>query len=273
MTTLAAQFRALHHRDKPLLLVNAWDRGSARLLAALGFEALATTSAGYANSLGRTDSSLTRDEAISHAADLAAATPLPVSADLEDGFGSSPDSVAETATAAVEAGLAGFSIEDWDPQLERIHDIGLATERVAAAVDAAHGQADRSLVVTARAENHLRAIPDLDDTIARLVAYAGAGADVLYAPAITSADEIRRVVEAVERPVNVLALPGVPSVDELAALGVARVSVGSGFALAAYGGLVRAAQELRDRGTYRFWPELADAAAGLRGSFTHEPRA
>lgn len=272
MTDRAAHFRSLHQPGKPLLLANAWDRGSARLLAHIGFEALATTSAGYANSLGRSDSNLTRDETIAHAAELVGATELPVSADLEDGFGASPDDVATTAAAAVAAGLAGFSIEDWDPDARCIHDIGLATERIAAAAEVAHA-ADSALVLTGRAENHLRGIDDLDDTISRLVAYADAGADVLYAPAVASAADIARIVEAVARPVNVLAIPGVPPIAELAGLGVARVSVGSGFALAAYGGLVRAATELRDDGTYGYWPDLAAHAESRREAFVDDRQA
>jgi 2-methylisocitrate lyase-like PEP mutase family enzyme len=246
---LAQRFLALHRPGAPLLLPNPWDAGSARLLASLGFEALATTSSGYAATLGRLDGGVTRAEAIAHAAELVAATPLPVSADFENGFGDAPESVAETVRLACEAGLAGCSIEDFGGDGERrIYEPGLAAERVAAAVEAAHA-GSAHLVLTARAENHIRGVDDLSDTIARLQAYEQAGADVLFAPGLRDIAHIRAVVEAVERPVNVLMLPGCPPVSELAAAGVARVSVGGGFAFAAIGAVVEAARELREHGT------------------------
>jgi 2-methylisocitrate lyase-like PEP mutase family enzyme len=258
----AAAFVRAHRSTAPLLMANAWDAGSAKLLAHIGFEALATTSAGFANSLGRPDGGVTRDEAIGHAAALAAATDLPVSADLENCFGDSPAEVAETVVLAAASGIAGCSIEDWDPDERSFYDIGLAAERVAAAAEAAHAGPVR-LVLTARADNHFRRVDDLDDSIARLQAYEAAGADVLYAPGLTGRDDIARVVDAVGLPVNVIVLPGVPPVSELAELGVARISVGSGFALTAYGALIEAGRELLEHGTYRFW-EVAAKAHELR---------
>lgn len=257
----AARFLDLHRPGNPLLLPNPWDQGSARLLASLGFQALATTSSGYAATLGRPDGSVSRDEALAHAAAVAAATELPVSADLENCFADEPAGVARTIALAVEVGLAGCSVEDFtDGEVERIYDIGLAAERVAAAAEAAHaGQVH--LVLTARAENYLHGRPDLADTITRLQAYQAAGADVLYAPGLTRLADIRQVVTAVDRPVNVLAMSGAPSVSELAEAGVSRVSVGGAFAFAALGALADAATELRDKGTYGY---LASSAAGRR---------
>jgi 2-methylisocitrate lyase-like PEP mutase family enzyme len=230
------RFLALHHGDRPLLLPNPWDRGSASLLASLGFEALATTSSGYAATLGRLDGSVNREEALAHAAEIVAVADLPVSADLENGFAEDPAGVAETFRLACDAGLAGASIEDYSGEPDApIYDIGLAAERVAAAAEAAHGGRAR-LVLTARAENYLHGAPDLADTITRLQAYQEAGADVLYAPGLSSLEEIRELVASVGRPVNVLARPGVPAVSELAAVGVRRISIGGGFAFAALAG-------------------------------------
>jgi 2-methylisocitrate lyase-like PEP mutase family enzyme len=264
---LARRFATLHRPGQPLLLPNPWDVGSARLLASLGFEALATTSSGFAATLGRLDGHVTREEALAHAASIAAATPLPVSADLESGFADSPDEVAETAAGAVASGLAGFSIEDFtgrdgDP----IYEPSLATERVAAAAEVAH-QGPARLVLTARSENHLHGRDDLDDTIARLQAFERAGADVLYAPGLTDAAQIEAVVSAVTRPVNVLVRPGAPSVAELAALGVSRVSVGGAFAFAAIGALVQVAAELRDEGTYGFTGLASAGVQAARSAF------
>lgn len=257
----AARFLDLHRPGNPLLLPNPWDQGSARLLASLGFQALATTSSGYAATLGRLDGSVNRDEALAHAAAITAATELPVSADLENCFADDPAGVARTIALAVEAGLAGCSLEDFTgAESGPIYDIGPATERVAAAAEAAHAGPVR-LVLTARAENYLHGRPDLADTIARLQAYQAAGADVLYAPGLTSLADIRQVVTAVDRPVNVLAVAGAPSVGELAEAGVSRVSVGGAFAFAALGALVDAATELRDQGTYGY---LTGTAAGRR---------
>jgi 2-methylisocitrate lyase-like PEP mutase family enzyme len=268
----AKRFLALHKPGQPLLLPNPWDAGSARLLAALEFEALATTSGGHAATLGRLDGSVTREEAIDHAATIVAATDLPVSADLENGFAHDPAGVAETVRAAIAAGLAGCSVEDYSgSEEEPIYELGLAAERVAAAAEVAHG-GPVQLVLTARAENFLRDRRDLADTIARLQAYQAAGADVLYAPGITRAEDIRRVVAEVDRPVNVLARHGVPPVVELATLGVSRVSVGGAFAFAALGQLVLAARELREQGTYGFTEQAAIGMNVARSALTERSR-
>jgi len=263
----AERFLELHRPGRPLLMPNAWDAGSAVLLASLGFEALATTSSGFAATLGRLDGGVTREEAIAHSAALVAATEVPVSADLENGFADDPAGVAETIRLAVAAGLAGCSVEDYSGRDEDpIYEPGLATERVAAAVRAAHDGPVR-LVLTARAENHIRGRDDLDDTIARLRAYEEAGADVLFAPGLRRIEDIRAVVKAVGAPVSVLALPGAPPVAELAAAGVARVSVGGAFAFAALGAAVEAANELRERGTYGFWERAGEGAKAARRAF------
>jgi 2-methylisocitrate lyase-like PEP mutase family enzyme len=255
----ARAFRALHEGPGPLLLPNPWDAGSARLLASLGFAALATTSGGFAATLGRPDGGVTREESLGHAAVIAAATPLPVSADLENAFADEPAGVAETIGLAAAAGLADCSVEDFTRRPEQpIYDLGLARERVAAAASAAKA-APGPLVLTARAENYLHGRPDLADTIRRLQAYQDAGADVLYAPGLTSLDDIRAVVSSVDLPVNVLAVAGAPAVPQLAEAGVRRISVGSAFANAALGALVSSARELREDGTYGF---LGLAATG-----------
>lgn len=254
----AAAFRSLHERKEAFILPNPWDVGSARLLAALGFEALATTSAGLAFSLGRKDNTVGREAVIEHVRAISAATDLPVSADLENGFGDDPETVARTIQLGAEAGLVGGSIEDSTTRADQpIYDFGLAVERVRAAVEAA-----RSLgfpfTLTARAENFLVGRPDLADTIRRLQAYQEAGADVLYAPALSSKDDIAAVVSSVDRPVNVL-MPGPQfSLADLAALGVKRVSTGGALSLAALGGFLRAAREMKESGTFGF---AADAAS------------
>jgi 2-methylisocitrate lyase-like PEP mutase family enzyme len=259
MTTLegkAAAFLSLHHGDRPLLQPNAWDAGSARLLEALGFQAIATTSSGFAATLGRLDGSVTREEALAHGAQLAAAVDVPVAADTENGFADDPDGVADMVRLAAKTGLAGCSVEDFTGRRDDpIYDLGLARDRIAAAAEAAHGGPSH-LVLTARAENHLHGRDDLADTIARLQAYQDAGADVLFAPRVVAADDLRTLLSSVDRPVNVLVVPGAPSVDELAELGVARVSVGGAFAYAALAGLVDAATELRDHGTYGYWQRV-----------------
>ena len=263
----AELFRALHEGPELLLLPNPWDVGSAKLLASLGFAALATTSGGFAATLGRLDGSVTRDEALTHGAEIAAATSLPVSADLENAFADEPAGVAETIRMAVQAGLAGCSVEDFTGRPgSPIYDIGLATDRVAAAAAAAKAGLVQ-LVLTARAENYLHGRPHLADTIARLQAYQDAGADVLYAPGLTSLDEIRQVVSAVDRPVNVLALPGGPTVPELAEAGVRRVSVGASFAFAALGAVVEAARELREDGSYGFLQLAKSGRSAARAAF------
>jgi 2-methylisocitrate lyase-like PEP mutase family enzyme len=264
---LAARFLALHRTDPPLLLPNPWDAGSAKLLRSFGFEALATTSSGAAATLGELDGALGRDRALAHAAEIVRATELPVSADLENGFADEPAGVAETAAAAVRIGLAGFSIEDSTGRSDApVYSLEAAAERVAAAVEVAHA-GPAQVVLTARAENYLHGRPDLQDTIARLQAYERAGADVLYAPGVRSAEDIGALVSSVRRPVNVLAMPGVPSVAELAALGVCRVSVGGAFAFAALGAVVEAATELRERGTYGFAERARAGSRAARAAF------
>src|SRR3984885_8103439 len=263
----ARAFRALHEGPGPLLLPNPWDAGSARLLASLGFAALATTSGGFAATLGRLDGGVPRDEALGHAALIAAAPPLPVSADLENPFADEPAGVAETIGLATAAGLAGCSVEDFTRRPgEPIYELGLARERVAAAASAAQA-APGPLVLTARAENYLHGRPDLADTIRRLQAYQEAGADVLYAPGLTSLADIRAVVSSVDRPVNVLAFAGAPAVPQLAEAGVRRISVGSAFSNAALGALVSAARELRDEGTYGFLDLAATGRAQASDAF------
>jgi 2-methylisocitrate lyase-like PEP mutase family enzyme len=253
-------FRALHEQAKAFIIPNPWDIGTARLLAALGFQALATTSAGFAFSFGRRDGQVGRDAMIAHVAVIASATELPVSADLENGYGDDAKTVMETIRLAAAAGLVGGSIEDStgrpdDPIYEQAH----AVERLQAAAEAA-----RSLpfpfTLTGRAENYLWGRPDLADTIQRLQSYQDAGANVLYAPGLTTREDIAAVVRSVDRPVNVLmGLPGVPlSLAELSELGVKRISVGSTLTRAAFGAFLRAAREMRERGTFTFG---ADAVA------------
>jgi 2-methylisocitrate lyase-like PEP mutase family enzyme len=238
----AARFRALHEGD-PFVVPNPWDAGSAKVLAGLGFEALATTSSGFAFTLGRPDGQVTLDEVATHVAMLDEATPLPVSVDLEDGYGDPAAAV----TRAAAAGAVGGSIEDWDPS-GRLYPLDEAVERVSAAVDAA-GRLGLPFTLTARAENHIRGNPDLEDTIARLQAYERAGADVLYAPGLRSGEEIAAVCEAVGRPVNVLARPGL-SLGEIVGAGARRISVGGGLAWAAVTALAAAARELREDGSF-----------------------
>ncbi len=251
--TRATEFLTLHSAETPLLLPNPWDLGSAKLLASLGFKALATTSSGFAATLGRLDGSVTREEALSHAAALVGATDLPVSADLENGFADDPSGVAETVRLALQTGLAGCSVEDFSGhENEPIYETSLAAERVAAAAEAAHAGPVR-LVLTARAENYVRGRYDLVDTISRMQAYQEAGADVLFAPGLRDLQDIRQLVAEVDLPVNVLARPGAPSVSELASVGVSRISVGGAFAFAALGAVVEAANELSGEGTYDFW--------------------
>lgn len=256
-TLRAEAFKALHEREGAFVIPNPWDAGSAKLLASLGFEALATTSAGLAFSLGRPDAegALSLDDTLDNAGEIVDATALPVAADLENGFGDLPEDCAQTILRAAEIGLVGGSIEDASGRSDApIYDFGLAVERVRAAVQAA-----RSLpfpfTLCARAENLLHGRMDLDDTILRLQAYAEVGADVLYAPGLRTVEEVRAVVQAVApRPVNVLmGMAGVPlSVNQLQDLGVRRVSVGSSLARAALGAFYRAAQEIRDEGTFGY---------------------
>jgi 2-methylisocitrate lyase-like PEP mutase family enzyme len=251
------RFRALHEGERAFVIPNPWDAGSARLLASLGFEALATTSAGYAFSQGKADSlaGLGRGEILDNAADIVAATSLPVSADLGNGFGAAPETCAETVILACGVGLVGGSIEDatGDPAFP-IYELPQAVERVRAAAEAAR---ELPFLLTARAENFLWGRPDLDDTIERLRAFAAAGADVLYAPGLPDLDAIRAVCAAVDKPVNVVMGLREPyfSVAELSEAGVRRISVGGSFARAALGALMRAAQEVRGAGTFTYAAE------------------
>lgn len=268
MTTISdrrARFRALH-ASGTFVMPNAWDAGSARLLAWAGFPAIATTSLGHAASLGRLDQSVTLDELLDHVRALAAAVDIPLSVDSEHCFADTPDGVAATVERLAAAGASGCSIEDYDPARAAIDDIDVATERVAAAADAAHRY---GLMLTARAENHLYGITDLDDTITRLRSYRRAGADVVYAPRLVEAEDMRRIVDAVEAPVNVLAMRTTPPVPVLREIGVRRVSTGGWLARAAYGAVVAAARELQTAGTSTYLDaaltgEQLDAALGDR---------
>ncbi|HWD63574.1 MAG TPA: isocitrate lyase/phosphoenolpyruvate mutase family protein [Solirubrobacteraceae bacterium] len=256
----AEEFRHLH-ADGLLLMPNAWDVGSARLLEHLGFRALATTSSGAAAARGQTDGGLASEAALRHSAELAGAVQLPVSGDLENCFADAPEGVAETIRRARATGLAGASVEDWSGTA--IYERGLALERVQAAVEAAGG----ALVITARAENHIHGVDDLADTVERLQAFAEAGADVVFAPGIRSEEQIRAVVGGAGVPVNVLALPGVPPVERLAELGVRRLSVGGAFAFAAYGTLVEAARQLQQSGTYAYFEAAARGSEAALAAF------
>jgi 2-methylisocitrate lyase-like PEP mutase family enzyme len=258
--SLRSKFLSLH--DSPFIIPNPWDIGSARLFASLGFRALATTSSGHAASLGRLDGGVTREEAIAHGHGLAGATPLPVSADLENGFGDEPKEVAATIEQADATALAGCSIEDYSAE-GGLYDLALARDRIVAAVEAKRRNPD-SLVLTARAENHLRGRPDLADTIQRLQAFQEAGADVLYAPGLRDIEEIRSLTAAVDRPVNALIVPGGPSVAELFAAGVRRVSVGGAINLAAQAATIEAARELLDEGSHGFWSKALPHLATIK---------
>jgi 2-methylisocitrate lyase-like PEP mutase family enzyme len=252
MTTSAGErrsrFRELHARDELFVMPNPWDAGSGRLLEHLGFEALATTSAGFAWSLGKLDQRVTRDELVAHVAQLTAAVSVPLNVDSEQCYPDDPGGIAATVELLAEAGASGFSIEDYDPAAGRVDELDVAVEHVALAVEA-NRHLDEPMVLTGRAENHIRGVDDLDDTIARLFAYRDAGADVVYAPGLTDLDQISAVVAAVGIPLNVLALPSAPPFAELASAGVRRVSTGSLLAGAAYGALVAAARELQSQGT------------------------
>lgn len=266
-------FRALHERPGVFLIPNPWNAGSARILTALGFEALATTSAGYAFNAGLHDSpdELSREAILENAREIVEATHLPVSADMQNGFGDEPEACVETIRAAVAAGLAGGSIEDSKPDAQNpIYEFEQAVERVAAAAEAAH---ECKFLLTARAENFLCARPDLDDTIRRLRAFAEAGADVLYAPGLPSLEAIREVCAAVSKPVNVLmGLKGATyTVEEIAAAGAKRISVGGSLARAALGGFVRAAREIKEKGTFTYAHE-AISHAEVSAFMASEPR-
>lgn len=247
-------FRALHDGNGAFIIPNPWDIGTARILASLGFKALATTSAGMAFALGLKDGAVSREQTLQHCRDIVGACDLPVSADLEMGFGPAPEDVADTIREAAATGLAGCSIEDYtEKDDEPIFEFDIAVERIVAAV-AAKSSLDHDFVLTARCENFLRGRPDLGDTIRRLQAYESAGADVLYAPGLRDLDTIRTVCEALTKPVNVLM--GMPDatfgVAELAAAGVKRISVGSALSRAALGAFVCAAREMKEDGTFTF---------------------
>jgi 2-methylisocitrate lyase-like PEP mutase family enzyme len=250
-------FRALHERDGAFIIPNPWDIGTARLLAHLGFEALATTSAGYAFSVGQRDNTIRREEMMTHVSEIASATDLPVSADLGNGFGDSPETVAETIALAAGAGAVGGSIEDMTRHPDQpIYELEVAVERIRAAAEAARAL-PFPFTLTARAENYLAGRPDLKDTIKRLQVYEEAGADVLYAPGLTRKEDIVSLVSSVGRPVNVImALQGVRlSLAELSEIGVKRISVGSALSRAAFGAFLRAAREMQTHGTFTFADE------------------
>lgn len=255
-----AAFREMHHRDAILVLPNPWDVGTSRLLEHLGFEALATTSAGFAHSHGLPDGAVGRAEALDHAATIAEGTALPVSADLENCFADNPAAVAATVAAATETGIVGCSVEDATGRPEEpIYEFELAVQRVAAAVESAR-DAGFPFTLTARAEGFLHGRPDLDDAVRRLQAFAAAGADVVYAPGISDPASISTVVTSVDVPVNVLALPGM-TVAGLQDLGVARVSVGSGLSRAAFSAFYAGARELISDGTFGYgWPDRPEVS-------------
>jgi 2-methylisocitrate lyase-like PEP mutase family enzyme len=248
----AKLFRALHERAGAFLIPNPWDIGTAHLLAGLGFEALATTSGGHAFSLGKQDATVGRDAVLAHITAIVSSTDLPVSADLEKGFGDSPEEAARTIKLAAAAGAVGGSIEDATGRTDLpIYDEGLAVERIRAAV-AARQELDFPFTLTARCENFLVGITDLPATIKRLQAYQDAGADVLFAPGIRTREQIQAVTTSLSKPVNVLMSAPGPSVTELASIGVKRISVGSALARAAFGAFLRGAREMRERGTFNF---------------------
>jgi 2-methylisocitrate lyase-like PEP mutase family enzyme len=267
-TSRAERFLALHTANPPLLMPNAWDIGSAALFASLGFEAIATTSGGFAATRGRLDGAMSKDEVLTHSGQLAGAVDLPVSADLENCFAHDPAGVAATITAAIGLGLAGGSVEDFTGDKDApLYELAQAAERVQAAAEAAHA-GPVPFVLTARAENYLHGREDLADTIARLQAYQEAGADVLFAPRVVEPADLRQLLASVDRPVSVLVLPGAPTVAELGELGVSRISVGGAIAVAAYGAAINAVTELRDKGTTSYWDLAAVARPVIRDAFS-----
>ncbi len=266
-TERARRLLSLHVPGTPLLMPNPWDVGSSVLFASLGFEALATTSGGFAASRGRLDGAMTRDEVLAHCGELVAAVDVPVSADLENCFAHDPAGVAATVTAAIGQGLAGGSVEDFTGDHDApIYEVAHAAERVRAASEAAH-RGPVPFVLTARAENYLHHRVDLADTITRLQAYQEAGADVLFAPRVVDPTELRQLLAAVDRPVNVLVTPNAPSVATLAELGVSRISVGGAVAAAAYGYAVDAVTALRDTGVPGYWDQAGAARAAMVENF------
>lgn len=264
--TKAAAFQALHRNPGTFVIANAWDGGSARILQGLGFAAIATSSGASANTLGRLDGKVTRDEALSQARTIVGCVDLPVSADFENGFGDTPEIVAETVRLAAGIGLAGCSIEDSTGQKDRpLYDFGLAVERIAAAAQAARALPG-PFTLTARSENFLRGNPNLDDTIKRLQAYEEAGADALFAPLLPDLAAVRAVCSAVTKPVNFMV--GVPgksfSVAELAAAGVKRISLATSLHRAAMTGLFEAAREVKEQGTFGYLDRLMDVNKFMR---------
>jgi 2-methylisocitrate lyase-like PEP mutase family enzyme len=266
----AQRFRALHERKQAFIIPNPYDAGTARLLEELGFEALATTSSGYAFTQGRRDGGLMREQALAGVRLIAEATELPVSADLENGFGDAPEVAAETIRLAAEAGAVGGSVEDSTGKKDSpIYEMEFAAERVRVAVEAARRLAF-PFTLTARAENYLYGRNDLKDTIKRLQAYQEAGADVLYAPGLTTREDIEAVVRAVDRPVNILmGLKGMGlTLSELSSMGVRRASVGGGLARAALGGFLKAAREMREEGTFTWAQEAVGSLSELTAKFS-----
>jgi 2-methylisocitrate lyase-like PEP mutase family enzyme len=267
MTTLtgkAADFLALHLPGTPLVQPNAFDIGSAKILASLGFHAIATTSSGAAGALGKLDGELTRDEVLAHCAQLSGAVDIPVAADYENGFADDPSAVAESVRAAAATGLAGLSIEDWSGST--IYERGLAVDRVRAAAEAAHN-GPTQLVLSARAENLIHGIDDLADSIARAQAFQEAGADVIFVTGIRTLEQVRAVVSSVDVPVNVLVTGGAPTIAELAEAGVARISIGGTLMYAAYAQVVAIAEELKTSGTYGYWDDAMAARDKIRSAF------
>jgi 2-methylisocitrate lyase-like PEP mutase family enzyme len=257
------RFRALHEGE-PFVIPNPWDAGSAKVLAGLGFQALATTSGGFAFTIGRQDGNVSLDEVVDHTRALSEAVDLPISVDLENGLGPRAEDAARAIERVAEAGAVGGSIEDYDPEAARIYDLPEAVERVTAAVEAARGL-DFPFMLTARAENHFRGNPDLDDTIARLQAFEAAGADVLYAPALRTIDEIKAVCEGTTKPVNAHSRPKIPFAD-MAAAGAQRVSVGASLAFVAVAAMAEAAEAIRDDGSFErtaMTPKLGDWLSAL----------
>jgi 2-methylisocitrate lyase-like PEP mutase family enzyme len=257
------RFRALHEGE-PFVIPNPWDAGSAKVLAGLGFQALATTSGGFAFTIGRQDGNVSLDEVAEHTRALSEAVDLPISVDLENGHGPRAEDAARAIERVAEAGAVGGSIEDYDPDAGRIYELSEAVERVTAAVEAARGL-DFPFMLTARAENHFRGNPDLDDTIARLQAFEAAGADVLYAPGLRTIDEIKTVCEATTKPVNAHSRPKTSFAD-MAAAGAQRVSVGASLAFVAVAAMAEAAEAIRDDGSFErttLTPKLGDWLAGL----------
>ncbi len=266
MSSLAQQFLELHHGDAPFVIPNAWDAGSAKLFESLGAKAIATTSSGYASTLGRLDYDMTRPEAVAHCRAMAAAVTVPVSADFENGFADDPADVADAVREASDTGLCGLSIEDFTRSHDHpLYDVDVAAARIEAAAEAAHG-GDAPIVLTARAEGALRGHPELDSIISRLQAFQANGADVLFAPGITALDDIATIVRNVDRPVNVI-LPAGATVADLAEVGVRRVSVGGSLAFIALGAAADAVRGLLDDGNADHLRAAADGRRAARAAF------